>query len=349
MALEGLASAQARISAIQDKINSLSNNGRPPVSITESSGSTSNTQSVNTSSSAFATEMAKQVASANLSSSTPTTAAGQVQGIPGTAEAFLEKVRSYIGVPYVWGGTDPNTGLDCSGLVQTAARDVGVNLPRVTYDQRHAGIEVNGIKNARPGDLIITNNSGHVVVYAGNGRIIHAPRPGLKVQEAPLSDAGEIVTIRRVMRSASDSPAVQSSKVSAQASVAASAANLAQNGGLAALLGANSSLAATGLGAASGKADLANALLGALSGTSTTGRNTGTNSALSSLLASAGSATRNSGYNATLLSQFMGSSASASGSNAGLAALVSGVDANSLTSTASALNSVSTLRSALGV
>lgn len=246
MALEGLASAQARISAIQDKINSLSNNGRPPVSITESSSSTSNTQSVNTSSSAFATEMAKQVASANLSSSTPTTAAGQVQGIPGTAEAFLEKVRSYIGVPYVWGGTDPKTGLDCSGLVQTAARDVGVNLPRVTYDQRHAGIEVNGIKNARPGDLIITNNSGHVVVYAGNGRIIHAPRPGLKVQEAPLSDAGEIVTIRRVMRSASDSPAVQSSKVSAQASVAASAANLAQNGGLAALLGANSSLTATG-------------------------------------------------------------------------------------------------------
>ena len=144
MALEGLASAQARISAIQDKINSLSNNGRPPVSITESSSSTSNTQSVNTSSSAFATEMAKQVASANLSSSTPTTAAGQVQGIPGTAEAYLEKVRSYIGVPYVWGGTDPNTGLDCSGLVQTAARDVGVNLPRVTYDQRHAGIEVNG-------------------------------------------------------------------------------------------------------------------------------------------------------------------------------------------------------------
>ncbi|WP_296182518.1 C40 family peptidase [uncultured Mobiluncus sp.] len=200
-----LASVQSRISAIQDMINALNNHGRPPVSVTESGAANSASKTSGTSAD-FSTKLASQISAANKATPTRTSGKGEVQGVPGTAEAFVEKVRSYIGVPYVWGGTNPKTGLDCSGLVQTAAREVGVTLPRVTYDQQHSGVEVDGIKNAKPGDLLILRNSGHVAVYVGNGKAIHAPRPGKTVTEANVSDLGPIVTIRRVMRSAGDAP-----------------------------------------------------------------------------------------------------------------------------------------------
>ena len=200
-----LASVQSRISAIQDMINALNNHGHPPVSVTESGAANSASKTSGTSGN-FSTMLASQISAANKATPTRTSGKGEVQGVPGTAEAFVEKVRSYIGVPYVWGGTNPKTGLDCSGLVQTAAREVGVTLPRVTYDQQHSGVEVDGIKNAKPGDLLILRNSGHVAVYVGNGKAIHAPRPGKTVTEANVSDLGPIVTIRRVMRSAGDVP-----------------------------------------------------------------------------------------------------------------------------------------------
>lgn len=209
-----LASVQSRISAIQDMINALNNNGRPPVSVTESGAAKSTSKNSETTGD-FSTKLASQISAANKATPTRTSGKGQIQGAPGTAEAFVEKVRSYIGVPYVWGGTDPAKGLDCSGLVQTAAREVGVTLPRVTYDQQHSGVEVDGIENAKPGDLLILRNSGHVAVYVGNGKAIHAPRPGKTVTEANVSDLGPIVTIRRVMPSAGDAPGAPVSTVNA--------------------------------------------------------------------------------------------------------------------------------------
>ena len=182
-----LASVQSRISAIQDMINALNNNGRPPVSVTESGAAKSTSKNSETTGD-FSTKLASQISAANKATPTRTSGKGQIQGAPGTAEAFVEKVRSYIGVPYVWGGTDPAKGLECSGLVQTAAREVGVTLPRVTYDQQHSGVEVDGIENAKPGDLLILRNSGHVAVYVGNGKAIHAPRPGKTVTEANVTD-----------------------------------------------------------------------------------------------------------------------------------------------------------------
>lgn len=222
-----LASVQSRISSIQDMINALNNHGRPPVSVTEDTTSTSKSgtsaSTTGADSTNFASKLSDQVAAASKTTPTRTSGKGELQGAPGTAEAFVKKVRSYIGVPYVWGGTDPQTGLDCSGLVQTAAREVGVTLPRVTYDQQHAGVEIDGIDNAKPGDLLILRNSGHVAVYVGNGKAIHAPRPGQNVTEADVSELGPIVTIRRVMRSASDSADASGAtvnRVSAQNSAA---------------------------------------------------------------------------------------------------------------------------------
>lgn len=329
-----LASVQSRISSIQDMINSLSNNGRPPVSITESSAAASASKNSATNG-AFAANLASQVAAANSTTATRTSGKGEVQGVPGTAEAFVEKVRSYLGVPYVWGGTDPSKGLDCSGLVQTAAREVGVTLPRVTYDQQHAGVEVPSLDQAKPGDLIITRNSGHVVVYIGDGKVIHAPRPGKTVTEASVSDLGPIVTIRRVMRSAGDTPA------------ASTVASANENAKLAATLSANPVVAnALNANPASPSTDLASALVGALSGN---GAAAGNNAALASLGAGA-----NNNYSSTLLSQFMsGASLGSGNAAAGLGALTGAqgtMGANaSLSNTASSLSAVSALRNSLGV
>lgn len=341
MSFGGMAGVQSRIAAIEDKIAALTNNGRPPVALTESGATNSNNApgSIGASSSVFASELSRQIASANVASSTPTTARGEIQGVPGTAEAFVEKVRSYIGVPYVWGGTNPEKGLDCSGLVQVSAKQVGVSLPRVTYDQQHSGIEVDGIANAKPGDLIICHKSGHVAVYIGNGKAIHAPRPGKNVTEVDVRDLGPIDTIRRVMRSADDAPAISS--VPMAASAALNSAALAQMMG----------------GAPAGSSpDLAASLVGALNGSGGPGSYS---SNLSTLTGGKGTTSAN----AALLSQFMGSSSLYGSGNAskGLNSLIGGgsgavgsgmgvTSANaSLSNTASSMSALSAMRSSLGV
>lgn len=121
-------------------------------------------------------------------------AAGNVTG--GDVVAQAEK---YLGVPYVFGGED-ETGMDCSGLVQRVLADLGIDVPRVVQDQADVGTEVPSLDQALPGDLLVTKGEGHIVIYAGDGKIIHAPRPGKDVQlvDNYLSPS-EISTIRRVV------------------------------------------------------------------------------------------------------------------------------------------------------
>ena len=113
--------------------------------------------------------------------------------------AVVDSAKKYLGVPYVWGGETPEQGMDCSGLVQRSLADIGVTVPRVVVDQAKAGTEVGLLANAQPGDLIITKGYTHVVIYAGNGKIIHAPQAGdvVKIDDNWLKDA-DIATIRRV-------------------------------------------------------------------------------------------------------------------------------------------------------
>ncbi len=110
----------------------------------------------------------------------------------------VDAARRYLGVPYVFGGED-ESGMDCSGLVQRVFADLGIAVPRIVPDQAVIGVEVPSLDQARPGDLIITRDRGHIVIYAGDGMIIHAPRPGKSVEIVPnyLSPA-DIGTIRRV-------------------------------------------------------------------------------------------------------------------------------------------------------
>ena len=117
------------------------------------------------------------------------TAASLVTGAGGTAsgQQVVDAAKRYLGVPYRWGGTDPSTGLDCSGFVQQTFEDLGIDLPRVSRDQARAGTPVASIADARPGDLIAFGEPvDHIAIYVGDGQIIHAPRTGDVVKIAPI-------------------------------------------------------------------------------------------------------------------------------------------------------------------
>jgi NlpC/P60 family protein len=116
--------------------------------------------------------------------------------------------RHLIGVRYRWGGTSPSTGFDCSGFVQFVYRHYGIHLPRTTYSQFDTGRRVS--RNAlRPGDLVFFDGVGHVGMYIGGGRFIHAPHAGTSVEISSLSDswyAGTFDGARRFFAAASRRP-----------------------------------------------------------------------------------------------------------------------------------------------
>ncbi|GAA1112877.1 C40 family peptidase [Nocardiopsis metallicus] len=106
----------------------------------------------------------------------------------GNAQTVLDFAYAQIGKPYIWGGTGPN-GYDCSGLTQAAWAQVGVTLPRVTYDQINAGQRVSW-ENKQPGDLLFFYgpNPSHVGLYAGNGVMVHASTSARPIGTVQLSD-----------------------------------------------------------------------------------------------------------------------------------------------------------------
>ncbi|RDI48204.1 C40 family peptidase [Nocardia mexicana] len=107
----------------------------------------------------------------------------------------LDAAKTKIGAQYVWGGNGPN-GFDCSGLVKWAYKQVGIDLPRTSFEQSHVGKPV-AYEDLQPGDLVIQNGGGHVAMYAGDGQILHAPQAGDPVEYAHLNP-DSIVTARRV-------------------------------------------------------------------------------------------------------------------------------------------------------
>ena len=117
-------------------------------------------------------------------------------GDASVGQAIVAEARKYIGVPYVWGGTSFK-GIDCSGLTQAAHKAVGISIPRVSKDQANAGKAISGLENALPGDVICY--PGHVAIYIGNYKVIHAPTEGQTVKEASvyMSASQPITDIRR--------------------------------------------------------------------------------------------------------------------------------------------------------
>ncbi|GAA0543749.1 hypothetical protein GCM10010172_26610 [Paractinoplanes ferrugineus] len=94
--------------------------------------------------------------------------------------------KKYLGTPYVFGSTDPAKGLDCSGLVQRAYGDMGIQLPRNSWQQAKAGQPVASMAEAKPGDILAFDSPvDHVGIYLGNNQMIAAPKPGdhVKIQK----------------------------------------------------------------------------------------------------------------------------------------------------------------------
>ncbi|XBH22138.1 C40 family peptidase [Jonesiaceae bacterium BS-20] len=118
------------------------------------------------------------------------------QSASAAGDRVVAEAKRWIGVPYKWGG-NTRAGVDCSGLTKNVFAKYGVDLHRVARQQMTQGTEVPSLDQARPGDLIVFKNGKHIGIYAGNGQMIDAPRPGKNVQ---LRDVYETpTTIRRVL------------------------------------------------------------------------------------------------------------------------------------------------------
>ncbi|TSE00379.1 NlpC/P60 family protein [Skermania sp. ID1734] len=100
-------------------------------------------------------------------------------------ERALQAAESKVGAQYVWGGSGPYV-FDCSGLVQWAYRQAGVQLPRTSFAQAQVGQAVSKA-DLEPGDIVIFDGGGHAALYAGNGQIVHASTSGQPVKYAPLN------------------------------------------------------------------------------------------------------------------------------------------------------------------
>ena len=102
------------------------------------------------------------------------------------ANPVTERALAAVGTPYARGGATPRQGFDCSGLVVYVYRDAaGVELPRRVAGLKSAGQPVH-LRDLEPGDLLFYNTRhrpySHVGIYVGDGRFVHAPRPGARVR-----------------------------------------------------------------------------------------------------------------------------------------------------------------------
>lgn len=105
-----------------------------------------------------------------------------------------------VGVPYRWGGASPVGGFDCSGLVYWTYGRLGIEVPHSSYALYDRGWRVTRMK---AGDLLFFSGLGHVGIYVGNGRMVHAPHSGARVQVVSLrrsSYGGRLVGVRRLLR-----------------------------------------------------------------------------------------------------------------------------------------------------
>ena len=111
-----------------------------------------------------------------------------------TVASFAQR---FVGNPYVWGGTNLNTGADCSGFVKSVYKSFGYNLPRSSSSQRSAGRKVS-YSNKQPGDLICY--SGHIAIYIGNGKIVHASSRKTGIKISPKANYRKVLSVRRIVK-----------------------------------------------------------------------------------------------------------------------------------------------------
>ncbi|MDR1075360.1 MAG: C40 family peptidase [Xanthomonadaceae bacterium] len=103
-------------------------------------------------------------------------------------QRLLRGAMALMGTPYRWGGTSPESGFDCSGLVGYVFRNaLGIELPRISHDMANTGKGnvISDPSQLTPGDLVFFGRRGHVNhvgIYVGEGRFLHAPSTGKDVR-----------------------------------------------------------------------------------------------------------------------------------------------------------------------
>jgi cell wall-associated NlpC family hydrolase len=126
---------------------------------------------------------------------------GRALAAPSRSEQIGQRAATYarrlLGTRYRYGGDSPRTGFDCSGLVRFVYARLGVDLPHSSYAQFRLGRRV--ARGAlRPGDLVFFDGAGHVGLYIGGGRFIHAPHTGTRVSIDTIAHHGRYDGARRL-------------------------------------------------------------------------------------------------------------------------------------------------------
>ena len=123
----------------------------------------------------------------------------------GRIKTVLERALALLGTPYRWGGTSPDKGFDCSGLVGYVFRNaLGIELPRVSREMARSGELISDRAKLNEGDLVFFGRRGrvdHVGIYLGEGRFVHAPSTGKDVMVSSLETgywSGKFMQARRV-------------------------------------------------------------------------------------------------------------------------------------------------------
>ena len=135
----------------------------------------------------------------------PADAAGTPVAEDSKIKSVLQKALALLGTPYRWGGSDPDKGFDCSGLVGYVFRNaLGIELPRVSRDMAKNGQLITERAKLAAGDLVFFGRRGrvdHVGIYVGEGRFVHAPSRGKDVTVSSLDQgywSGRFLQARRV-------------------------------------------------------------------------------------------------------------------------------------------------------
>jgi hypothetical protein len=183
-----MAAVQARIATLQGML------GLQAVGVLGGT-STSSTSGTSSSGTDFASMLAGALGGVGTS--------GDASTGSSIGDRAVALARSYTGVPYLWGGTDPSKGLDCSGLTQLVYGKLGITLPRVAADQAKAGVEVGSIDQAQSGDLVFFGSPAHHVgIYVGDGKMIDAPHSGSSVGVHAVAGYGPVTHVRRLVPTA---------------------------------------------------------------------------------------------------------------------------------------------------